>query len=70
MKTYLLVAGSSYYPGSGTDDWIACYDTHQDARNQVTIIHQYREITKGERKGEKELEGQTYKIQGSKYDWY
>ena len=32
MKTYLLIAGYDYYPGSGTQDWIGCYATEEDAK--------------------------------------
>lgn len=32
MKTYLLTAGYHCYPGSGTQDWIGCYATEEDAK--------------------------------------
>ncbi len=35
MKTYLLIAGYDYYPGSGTQDWIGCYATEEDAKEAV-----------------------------------
>ena len=35
MKTYLLIAGYDYYPGSGTQDWISCYATEEDAKEAV-----------------------------------
>ena len=35
MKTYLLIAGYDYYPGSGTQDWIRCYATEEDAKEVV-----------------------------------
>ena len=35
MKTYLLIAGYDYYPGSGTQDWIGCYATEEDAKESV-----------------------------------
>lgn len=34
-KRYLLTAGDNYYPCSGTRDWIACYETEEEARAQV-----------------------------------
>jgi hypothetical protein len=35
-KRYLLTAGDGYYPCSGTRDWIACYETQEEAEAQVT----------------------------------
>jgi len=31
MKPYLLIAGYQYYPSSGTGDWIACFETYEEA---------------------------------------
>jgi hypothetical protein len=38
MKTYLLIAGYSYYPESGTGDWIACYNTEEDAIKAMNAL--------------------------------
>ena len=31
MKRYLLVAGDHYYPRSGDGDWIAAFETYEEA---------------------------------------
>ena len=44
MKPYLLVAGYRYYPSSHTDDWIACYETKEQAEkrwNELTQNYDY-----------------------------
>ena len=38
MKTYLLTAGYNYYPASGTGDWIACYDTIEEATDKMNAL--------------------------------
>ena len=30
-KPYLLIAGYNYYPSADTGDWIACYETLEEA---------------------------------------
>lgn len=35
MKLFLLTAGDQYYPSSGEGDWIACYETYEEARAAV-----------------------------------
>ena len=70
MNLYLLMAGTSYYPDSGTGDWIECFDTHAEALNKVQIIVTFREITRGKRKGERYQERQHYIINGHNYDWF
>ena len=32
-KPYLLIAGWDYYPSSGTKDWIACFESWEEAEN-------------------------------------
>jgi hypothetical protein len=32
MKPYLLIAGDNYYPCSKTGDWIECYETKEEAK--------------------------------------
>ena len=34
MKPYLLIAGDNCYPLSGTGDWIACYETKEEAEEK------------------------------------
>lgn len=41
-KPYLLIAGYFYYPESGTGDWIACFETFEEAKNKV--IKQNKDI--------------------------
>jgi hypothetical protein len=70
MKYFLLTAGDCYYPQGGTEDWIGCFDTYQDALSQVKEVQHYETITKGKKKGEQRKTFQEYFINGTKYDWY
>jgi hypothetical protein len=38
MKTYLLIAGYNYYPARDTGDWIACYDTEEEATDKMNAL--------------------------------
>ena len=38
MKTYLLIAGYNYYPDRGTGDWIACYNTKEEATEVMNAM--------------------------------
>lgn len=58
MKTFLLIAGSNYYPQSRTNDWIDTFSTHKEAESVV------EELPKGKR------EFGSYKIKDQIYDWY
>lgn len=31
MKPYLLIAGTTYYPETGTGNWKDCYDSYEEA---------------------------------------
>jgi len=33
-KPYLLIAGDKYYPEEGTQDWVACYATREEAEQR------------------------------------
>lgn len=35
MKKFLLLAGDHYYPRSGTDNWIGCFTTREEAENAI-----------------------------------
>ena len=35
MKYFLLIAGDNYYPSHRTGDWIGCFETYQEALNQI-----------------------------------
>jgi hypothetical protein len=73
-KPYLLTAGDGYYPTSGTGDWIGCYETAEEALEQVEYkeFHQY--YLKGKNKGEIKSTHKTYVVKGEfrdmKCDWY
>jgi len=45
------MAGSYYYPGSGTDNWIQCYETYEEALAQVEVITQCQYYKKGKNEG-------------------
>ena len=70
MKYFLLLAGYHYYPQSCTDDWRGCFQTEQEARDQVKEVENKRTITRGKRKGEEEVVSVSYQIGDSKYDWF
>ena len=42
-KPYLLIAGDYYYPSSRSGDWVACFETENEAREQVEPVttHDY-----------------------------
>lgn len=35
MKKFLLIAGDDYYPRAGTDNWIGCFATREEAENAM-----------------------------------
>lgn len=69
-KPFLLTAGDQYYPCSGCSDWIACYETYEDAKSQVKIIEFHTFYQKGVNKGEIKETVTSYEINGKKFDWY
>jgi hypothetical protein len=70
MKTYLLMAGSNYYPEGGTSDWKGCFNSYEEAKARVTPVEHTRVITRGKHKGEVEVMFTTYKIGEYEYDWF
>ena len=54
-KPFLLIAGDNQYPESGTDDWKGCFETRQEAENQVCKHFVF---------------GTKYSIAGKACDWY
>ncbi len=70
MKEYLLIAGHNYYPSSGSEDWIGCYDTHQEAEDKVKRTTVYEYFTRGPRKGLVKSTRLEYKVNGEDVDWY
>ena len=75
-RPYLLIAGDNYYPSGGTDDWIDCYETLEEAKAQVEANEYPIYFTKGKMKGKLKQTHVTYKIKNNKYgddhefDWY
>jgi len=70
MRMYLLIAGDSYYPTSGTGDWIGCYESYGEAKSEVEIIETPVYYTQGKKKGEIKSTFKSYKISGRNFDWY
>lgn len=73
-KPYLLIAGSGYYPESGTGDWVNCFETYEEARSQVETIEFPTHFRSGKRKGEIKSTHKTYRVSGGDYvkncDWF
>jgi hypothetical protein len=69
-KYFLLMAGDNYYPQSDTRDWIGCFSTYEEAKSKVTFIEHKRTITNGKLKGQEEIIGKSYQIDGINYDWW
>lgn len=65
-KPYLLIAGDQYYPSSRTGDWIACYETLEEAKEEVVnvTVPRYHNKKFGDEMDDK------YSIRGAEYDWY
>lgn len=58
-KPYLLIAGWNYYPQAGTDDWIACFETYEEAESRVIKINTLSDE-----------DNMTLKVNNESYDWY
>lgn len=74
-KPYLLIAGDCYYPQSDTSDWIGCFATYEEAKEQVEFKTTHDYFTKGKNKGEIKSTHTTYVVTGGEYgprncDWY
>jgi hypothetical protein len=63
-KPFLLIAGDGYYPSSGTGDWIDCFGTYEEAKEQVEVIQHHTYYTKGKNKGEIKSTHETYVVKG------
>jgi len=64
VKYFLLIAGENYYPSPGTEDWIATFETKEEARAEVELK------SKASQKG---LHGHwlgEWEIRGCHYHWY
>jgi hypothetical protein len=52
-NTYLLIAGTTYYPQPGTMDWVGCFTTYEEAYKCVKhVTEPLKLFTKGPRKGQ------------------
>ena len=69
-KYFLLMAGDNYYHQSETRDWIGCFETYKEAVSKVSTVEHRRTITKGKLKGQEEITGKSYQIDGRNYDWW
>jgi len=65
-KPYLLIAGDQYYPSAYTGDWIACFATYEEAKQEVidVVVPKYHNKKFGSGMVSK------YSIRGAEYDWY
>jgi hypothetical protein len=70
MKKFLLIAGAGYYPQSGTDDWIGCFNTYEEAKSKVSVKETHEYFSRGPRKGEIKETRKHYEIDGGEVDWY
>jgi hypothetical protein len=52
MKKFLLIVGQDYYPQSGTEDWIGCFETYEEAKSKIHTTEEHEYFTKGPRKGQ------------------
>lgn len=73
-KPFLLIAGEGYYPSSGTGDWIGCYETYDEAKEQVKFVEDHTYYTKGKNKGQIKETYRNYQV-NKEYgpmncDWY
>lgn len=74
-KPFLLIAGDGYYPSSGTGDWIDCFETCEEAKEQVEVIQHHTYYTKGKKQGQIKSTDHTYVVKCGTYgdrkcDWY
>lgn len=70
MKRFLLTAGDSYYPQTCDGDWVAMFDTREEAESliQHETVHEY--FSRGPRKGQIKSSKQVTKIRDIEVDWY
>jgi|15BtaG_2_1085339.scaffolds.fasta_scaffold00005_29 hypothetical protein len=61
MKYFLLIAGENYYPDIGTEDWIATFETKEEAEDEIKI-----EMSPSTN----EWYYGKHLIRGCHYDWY
>lgn len=69
-KPFLLIAGYGYYPSRGTEDWIGCYESYEEALSQVEIKTINIYYSRGPNKGNLQKTIENYIIKNNKLDWY
>ena len=69
-KPYLLIAGDNYYPSADTGDWIGCFSTVEEAREQIEYIDHPQFFNTGKMKGQIKTNDISYRIGGRVFDWY
>lgn len=69
-KPFLLIAGDSYYPQAGTDDWQGRFDSIEEIQKAITTVEHHKYFTKGKNKGNVKSTYYHYEYNGDKYDWY
>jgi hypothetical protein len=69
-KRFLLTAGDSYYPSSGSHDWIGFYETIEDAESMVEKTKVIKYYNQGKNKGAYKSIIYTFSINGDTVDWY
>lgn len=73
-KPWLLIAGDAYSPGTGSSDWIDCYETFELAKGRV--YHEpipLKVFERGPRKGQvkpDQIQRYKYWIGNCPYDWF
>lgn len=70
MKRYLLIAGDGYYPQSGTNDWVGCFENREQAEARVIKTQQHELFSRGPRKGQIKSTSEYYSVDGNQRDWY
>lgn len=70
MKKFLLIAGYSYYPQSGTDDWIGCFASYQEATALIKKEQIHEFFSRGPRKGQIKETREKLFVNGQERDWY
>lgn len=44
-KPYLLIAGWDYYPSRGTGDWVACFETKEEALQfEIKSYYEWKKV--------------------------
>lgn len=61
-KYFLLIAGDNYYPCRGVGDWIASFESEEEAIQSIEKISLQNAKT--------DFEFFKFKINGQNYDWY